>query len=333
MNGGRAAAIAVIFALQLVPPRGDVFDGNGERLAALDTLSTLDVAELKRNHAREDPRYHVGLLGNSRALSVSAESMGLRPDEFFNFELSGSSIRQSVAFLEELERIGKALRIAVLSLDHLELQLYANPVYPPPPARWGRALDDIGLTLLTPGVSARDRARIVWRHALNEWSQFVELFNAEHLRYRLALFMPGAGSHAPLTYRPDSSRNESAAASIATPVMQTTERRMFIPAMFDDDLAQLGRLRDAGIRVILYESPLEPRSAAYYATQPSSHARALRNQLIECCRALALECHMARILGDTGTPWRDANHAPAALLGPYIASLVTQPAPRVGRAD
>lgn len=327
------AAVAVIFALQLVPPRGDVFDGNGERLAALDTLSTLDVAELKFNHARENPRYRVGLFGNSRALNVSAESVGLRSSEFFNFALSGSSIRQSVAFLEELQRLGAAPRVAVVSLDHLELQLYANPVYPPLPARWMRVLDDVGLALTARDISARDRARIVWRHAFNEWSQFVEQFNAERLRYRVALFLRRPTSVAALTYRADGSRSEPVAASVDAPKIQAAERRMFIPAMFDDDLARLGHLQNAGIRVIVYESPLESRSAAHFQREPSSHVAVLRAEMIERCRALALECYPAQILSGDATLWRDPNHAPAALLGPYIASLIAEPAPRIGRAE
>jgi hypothetical protein len=329
--GVNAGLVAVLFALQLWPLGIDIFQPDrAQALLLAGRVAAPDEAGLKIAHARAVPRYDVGLFGNSRALGVAGGEIGLNGRSFFNFGVSGSSLRQSVVLLEKLAAIGKAPRIAVVSLDHLELQYYSNPAYPPPPARWAGVLDDVELALTAPRLTAADRARLVWRHALNEWTELAALFNTERLRDRLSLWAPWLddGRRA-VRYRVDGSR-ETPPGATADPAPPERGRPAIIEAQLESDLARLAALRKAGTRVILYESPLEPHSAALFDREPSAHVAAQRAEIAATCRALALECHSPPLLDAAGTPWIDASHAPPRLLGRYIAGLIAGPAPKLG---
>lgn len=306
---------ALIAALQLFPLRKDVFAiDDPDRLAILNELPAPDVAELKLGHAMAVPRYDVGLFGSSRVLNVSAADVGLPRARFFNFALPGQSVRMTVSVLEALARRGKAPRVAVISLDNLELQYFANP-----PLFWGRPLNDLGLALSAPDMVLRDRLIIVERYAMNAWDFLTELWSAVRLerRFQLALSWPAAGHSDKTAYRDDGSHAEKPASGEPIPPLRRQSRQV-VPALFHDDLVRLARLQRSGTRVIIYESPLEPNAARFVTSRPAPYAVRQREQLFADCRELGLECHGApRLRADA--LWSDASHPPAAQLGRYIA--------------
>ena len=327
--GTLAVALLCVIGVQIVPLRTDAFGtDSADRRAAMDGLAASDLAELKLRHAEQTPRYDVGLFGNSRILAVAADDVGLAGKRVFNFALSGQSIRQSIVFLEEMAAVARAPYVAIFSFDNLELQFFANPVFPGLPSRTRLGLDDLTLTATIPALTARDRVRIAWRYGFGEWTLLRSLFSATRLRNRLAYLFPDPAPTA--KYRADGSRADVTSPGESEPAILTAAGKPgIIPGILGNDLKRLARLRDAGLRVIVYESPLEPRSAAHFDLHPSSYVAEHRAYFLEACGRLRLECHVAARL-DEGR-WDDATHPPPAVLGRYINSLVQAP-PRVQSA-
>ena len=331
--GGLAAGIVVIFVLQLFPIRFDLFKSNqNSARILLDRMAAEDIAELKVWHASQNARYRLGVFGNSRSLDVPAASVNESGKFYFNFSVTGSSIRQSVALLEVLENLDKAPEVAVISLDNFEIQLFANPSYPPPPGLSKNMVTDLAIALGAQSISSADRVRIFWRNANDFWTWFTGRFNLERLRNRLVVagdwFIP-TSMDAP--YRDDGSRLFPATGMIE---ILPRARRMHIPALFENDLHRLENIQRHGTRIIIYESPLEPHSAQFYALRPSPFAVELRQQLRNSCAALKFECYDAtNFPSDSSDAWPDATHPPSRVLGRYIESLVRRSHPQIGAAE
>lgn len=314
--------LAIIFIAQLTPLKIDVFDDKASSARSLlDGLSASDIASLKKLHAEQTVRYSVGLFGNSRILDVSDSDVGKFKDGLFNFAITGSSIRQTVAFLEALADLDKIPRVVVVSLDNFELQLFANPEYPHPPMRWKLLLSDLNIALFTPNVALADRTKIAWRWAHDEWVWFVGLFNVKRLLNRVTVGTEDRGEARQAAYRIDGSREPPA--TIRSPDILAPGPRMFIDRVFDADLARLSAIGRRGVRIIIYESPLEPRSAEAFKRSPSPFATDLRSRMAQSSDRMGFEWYPASgWLDDGRMSWRDSNHPPVPALGLYIATLI-----------
>ena len=93
--------------------------------------------------------------------------------------------------------------------------------------------------------------------------------------------------------------------------------------LLESDFKTLTAVRQAGTRVILYESPLAPAVADRVDRSPSPLARDVRTRLAALCRAYDIECHPAPDLGPV--EWSSWDHAPAGPLGRRIAEWIGSP--------
>ena len=277
----------------------------------------------KLRHAAQTPRYDIGVFGNSRALDINAADLGSGSRcRFFNFALAGESLRGSAALLEQLAADGKAPRLAVVSVDNFELQTYANPMFLPAWPRWRQALADLAADA---EMAWRERATMAWRVLYTENELAKRPFNIELLRTNLEILL-GMVPATPTTseagrgYRADGSRTQPAPPRAPPPELPLPQSRQVLGGYLAYDLARLARLRTRGTEIVVYESPIDPRSAA---RAPSALARDSRARFAEACRAVGLDCHVApaRLPDDDGL-WRDNNHAPATPLNRYVRGLI-----------
>jgi len=314
-------------------PRDDVFGGAGPSVAVdLASMPVSSAARLKLRHADLNPPFDVGLFGDSRSLPVSQADIGPAV-RFFNFSLSGQSVRASVALLEALARRGKAPRIAVISLDHFELQYYGNPLWPAALERWPLAWTDLADGLQRSDVSWRDWLRMGWRHLNIESDRFRINLDARFVRMGFETWMGGSDPASfRYPYRPDGSMPNAVAAPAARPlrpIEPTTPQ--ILPGYFRRDLQRLARVREQGVRIVLYETPLHGESAARFLKSPTAHAALHRRIFLDECRALGLDCHAAPEVFAPDEDWPDATHPPAAALGAYIRAVIASPMLARGR--
>ncbi len=311
-------------------PAADPFGGGKDRQVFLNNVSGSAFARLKRRHALESPSFDVGLFGNSRSLDVGANQVGLAGCSFFNFSLSGESLRANVAFLESLAAAGKAPKTALISVDNFELQYYANPLYPPAGERWRLAARDIWAGIMRPDIPLREVGRMMWRHLYTESRLFKFEFEFDVLSRTIAgvLNSPDDAFGRPLPsevgYRSDGSRMTKPVGPGGGPNdIMTPAPSQIMPGYLDYDLERLKRLAGKGIRVVVYESALEPSSARALGTNPSAQAARARKQFLASCGRYGLACVPAPLaLPGPALTWRDHSHAPAASLGAYLTRLL-----------
>ena len=316
-------------ALRGVPFAEDVFaTGDEDGLRRLAGLPIHDLTALKRRHAAASPRYDIGLFGNSRVVQVGAADIGIDEDRFFNFAIPGTTLRQSVELLELLVTDGTAPRMAVISLDNQVLHFQSRLAYPGLIRRlpaialgaWRILRSDDGGWLLA--------ARALVDDVMTGWAQIRHVYSFGQIYSRLSFVFPEVFADRTafeLTFRRDGSRQMALPSARTDPVTLTRSGPFVLAqAYLDQDLTRLARIQARGVIVLLYESPLYPGDAVQNASAAASDARSLRTLLYERCRALALTCQPPARLGRSGeTPfWPDCCHAPAALLGPYIADLI-----------
>lgn len=299
----------------------------------LDDFPTHAVTALKIAHAGSSPPYDIGLFGNSRSLMLGRADM--RTDtgcSFFNFSIGGESIRNSVALLEILARMGNAPRIAVVSLDHLELQMAANP-HSLPFAESARLLAaDLGLVAADPELAWREAAQVVWRILHTAWAQIRIAFTSDLIVRSVLRFLSGdrAAAGPPLTpdapgYLADGSQTQPSAAALAPPPrFVPASRPGIIVPVLRSDLARLAALKENGVRhIVVYESPLDEPFAAQYARNPSGFAARQRSAFLDICAGLGLHCLAApdRLPGPARS-WPEPSHPPADALGAYLRGIL-----------
>lgn len=321
---------SIVYVGGYTPP-GDPFIGSSEEVVVdLMSVPTSTVAALKIRHASAMPSVDIGLFGNSRVLAVSASDIAYPRCRFFNFALSGESVRASVAVLERLAAIGKVPRISVIGIDNFESQYYSNPAWPTPIEQWRLAWSDLMAGWPRQDISMRNWLRMGWRHMHT---------SAETLRYRFTrqFLMSGArlwlgpgihdqhvvDSRRPF-YRLDGSLSYEVAGrdqKADSPLQSAPEQ--IIPGYLRHDLGRLARLAVEGRRVIIYETPVAPASAYHFTRQPSVHAQFHRAIFLDECRKLGLLCHVDPGLFAPDAAWRDASHPPPGPLGTYIQTLVS----------
>lgn len=299
----------------------------------LDRLSGQSLAELKIRHAHRYKQYDVGLFGNSRSLNVSKGDIGIDGCSFFNFSVGSESLRSSVAFLEILAAVDRAPRIALVSVDHFELQRYNNPLFPSAVARWRLLARDLWAGVRRRDISSLELARMTWRHAIIEYRLFKEVFEIEFvisgvknlLGISEAPSAPGADN---AFYRADGSRSPSAA------ILRPRPKGLLSPGspqiMFGYlkyDLERLLKLQERGLRVILFETFIDPESARFFADNPSPYAKATRARFLTLCGELSLSCHTAPDnIPFSGMAWVDNSHPPGKSTGSHIRKLMAEDA-------
>ena len=336
--GFAAFFIFLISLFQTVLPGGDPFSqqvvhGN----VFLDGLNIDRFAALKLRHAEQSGRYDIGLFGNSRSMDVGSRNLGRETCSFFNFSLSGESLRGSVAMLEQLAVRQKLPRVAVVSVDYFELQLYSNPFYISAIDRWHTGLRDLWWGFRAPEVTAREFLKMGWRHLHTEANGFKRLFATDSFINSFRLSSAWAWTRADddgknetqaagAPYRSDGSRVSPPGGSGGGELkILTPGRPQLMPGYLRYDLLRLKRLEKQGVKIILYESPLSPNNAKYFSRNPSPFAKRIRDFFVTACGDLGISCTTApSALPHPGLAWRDNNHAPVKSLGAYIKGLIAK---------
>lgn len=322
--------IAAIYAVTTSVPIGDPFKSQPQRkLADLDGLTLPVFANLKFRHVERQRRYDVGLFGNSRSLDVGVRHLSLGKCRFFNFSVPSESFRFTVANLERLQKVGKAPKLALISLDHFELQRYNNPISFFAATRWKNAVNDILAGLTRDDIYPGDLLRMVWRHVWIEIRRFKMTFNPDSFFTGIGNLFSSGNSFwggAPLAtgYYFDGSRYSPEAPNKAVPktLLKPTSFQIRT-GYFRFDLERLARLQKQGTQVVIYESPLEPKSAAEFQQRPSPQATHSRKTFKRACAELDLKCYSppGGLSGDEGL-WTDQTHPPAKSLGSYLNKLL-----------
>lgn len=331
-----ALAVLTVVALGQVRPDRDYFCCiSAQSPLFFDNLTPSEIADLKVRHALAAPRYDVGLFGTSRNANVTAESLGLASGRFFNFAVPGGvSIRWNILLLERLRDAGKAPRLAVVMLDHLELQAYGNPKLDAPVTRWRNAAAEVWTGIRDPEIPLREVLRMGWRYLFQEYQQFKQSFSFDLFRRRAGNLIRCALGLDPQYGRPAAPEEQgySADGSRAMvphgggqPAVIPPGPPSFMPGYLSHDLRRLKRLERDGTRVIVYESFLHPASARHYRDHPSGAAADIRRRFLTDCRRIGLECHAAPFPDwayEEGPPWLDATHPPAAFQARYLRPLI-----------
>ena len=282
------------------------------------------LAELKRRHGGAEEPFDIGLFGNSRALAVSGADIGLRGCRFFNFSLSGQSLRSSVALVESLAAMNRLPRRILVSFDNLSLQFYGNPEWPPIRTRWRLAAEDAVAPLVRDDIGARDWLRMMWRHLLTEGSIFRSHFELSFVMAG-ATFLTNSAPSVPeeRAYRSDGSlpygRFSNTGHDVTVPASQ------ILAGYLRADLERLARI--GGDRVTVYESPLAPRVARRLAVHPTGYVEADRQAFLGACRQFGLACRAAPIDLAADRQWPEVSHPPVGALGGYLRDLVKENPP------
>lgn len=324
--------VAAIWFLNGALPATDPFSVAGPFPSRqLDRMSGQALAELKINHARHSDRFDIGVFGNSRSLNVSQADIGVDGCSFFNFSVGSESLRSSVAFLEFLADANRAPRIALVGVDHFELQRYNNPLFPPLAARWRLLARDLWSGVRRGDISLKELARMVWRHAIIESILFKQTFEIEFaisgVKNLLGVAnVRAAPAEGEAFYRADGSRAPAAARLERRPEsLLAPTSSQFLLGYLRSDLERLKQIQDRGVRVILFETFIHPPSARHFADNPSPYAAATRDRFLALCRELSLRCRAAPATVPFGDlPWVDYSHPPARSTGAHLKTLLTE---------
>lgn len=330
------AGIAGVAALLKPAPQTDVFTPLAPtELVYLSGLGFAGVYAAKLAHGLAAPRHDVGLFGNSRSLMVGADDLGLSDATFFNYSVIGGSFRASVLMMEQLAAAGRAPKLAIVSLDHLELQEDNNPAIAGIVPRLRLALDDVAAGATNPHIHWTEAVRMAWRHYYGAVRDIGRILNFRRLmlgvRWRLGAllggpFRGGGNDEVEPGYRRDG--------SIALPALKeqvfevsAPQPDLYILGYLDHDLERVAALSARGVRVVIYESLLDPVNAAHVARHPNPAAEAARTRWLAACRRLALDCHPFRrdAVPAVAGAWADPSHPPPALLGRYVQDLIQRP--------
>jgi hypothetical protein len=286
----------------------------------LDLLAVPDIVKLKADHAVSRAPYDVGLFGNSRAVEVSAEHLGLRvdglgadglgadglgadglgADRFFNFAVGGTPFRQSVALLEYLSQRKRAPALAIISVDNHELGFDGAIYWPLPFLLQGRVLAEWSVLKDTIATST---AQI----------KGYPIVFGYRLHFLTANFTGTPDGRE--FYRMDGSRDARSGQQGSEIKFSPAEVGEYYFRTIDADMARLAKVARDGTKVVIYESPLHPRLALERSRIPNR----LRSHFASGCAREGISCFPAPVL-DNGGPWYDCCHAPPALLGRFIAA-------------
>ena len=88
-----------------------------DRTRSVNHLTKPLLIYFKLTHAKKNPRYDIGVFGNSRVLPLGEKHLGYGNNKFFNFAIHGESIYFSVAMmLWELSKMDKVPKTILIGL-------------------------------------------------------------------------------------------------------------------------------------------------------------------------------------------------------------------------
>ncbi len=324
---------AGLFLLHRPSPSTDIYGAIPQgKVVSLAPITVGEMMASKLEHARLNPKYAIGLFGNSRSVMVSARDIGLGGRSFFNFSVPSSSIRTSIYMVEQLGRLGKLPKIVVISFDHLELEFFGNPSVRGFGERIRLLAFDLREGMANPSISVKSTVRMTWRHVYGGVKDGMRYFNFRQLligaRWRF-----GTSTRPSRGWREARSGNHFGYRRDGSYKARNSRRRRklrvrprapsIIAGYLARDLHRLARSA-SGATVIIYESPLHPVNLSRFRDKPTPHARAIRRLLLARCMELRIECapFPEALPDDDGSMWRDGSHAPARQLGRYLNGLI-----------
>ena len=297
----------------------------------LDALAVEEVAALKLDHIHRHPRYDLMVFGNSRMMPLSAQSLGLTQDRYFNATLSGHSIRSHILLLEELERLRKTPKVALIGLDNAEAQYYGNPYWPALVVRWRQLARDLWAGLTRADIGWRDVLKMARRHFFNEgvvirnrlsWDRVRRgagiQWNQAIGRTQIYPRIQGAG------WLPDGSRETPAVDTETKIVPIPRPNANIVPGYLAYDFERLAKVSArTGMRVVVMELFEHPAAVAISRNLPSPEAAQTRSWVAADCARLGFDCLLdGGLTSDGGVVWRDIDHPPQAVLAPYVQDLL-----------
>lgn len=308
------AAALVALTIVRMAPLPDAAITDPQLRWTLAAMPGDEIMTLKHRHAAASPRYDIGLFGNSRIMMIGADELRLPGKRIFNFAIGGSSIRQSIRLLEQLQASGRAPATAVISMDNVELGLPSiSGGLPGLPHRWWTALNDAHIAWGHGG--ARGAAVDTINFIASEGRAFAIGFNHTFVLAKLRALRHADG---PRTgFRSDGSLQETAPQS---PSIDPMPKRADTYPQIEADFARLARIREAGTRIIVYESPIAPALGTSADEELSPNARQVRQRFRSACDRFALACFGPPQLGDR--PWFNRDHAPAQSLADWLRDRI-----------
>ena len=314
--------------LKGIPAVDDIFEENDNcRLRLFSHLGMYDATAKKFQHSLNTANYDIGLFGNSRAVHVSASHLKNNQKRYFNFSIPGTSMRQSVTFLEELAKEEKAPKIALISLDRLEFQSYGYIYFPGVLKRLRQAINDLIWVWREYDKPYKRFVYVVTDHIISEWKHFKGIWNIDLLYSRLVFILPDYFSHVKgfeYSYLNDGSMSEKPLKSGNDQILEISGQFKLMNDYLSRDLERLAKLNGKNLKVIIYESPVNPASEKYLKENPVQYVLETRALFMKKCGELGLLCYPAPILYSEDTFWEDCCHAPAKLLGEYISSVLLE---------
>lgn len=318
------ALILFVSYLSSYTPEQDPFDPINAAPFSANGISQSTIAKMKLRHAALSPTvYDVGLFGNSRALNVSVKDIDHQACQIFNFAIGGESLRATAVLLEDLAAINKVPRVVVISADHFELQMYNNPFFISAWTRVRHFFNDLGAAI-DAGVGLRQIVTVTWRAVWTQTLAFQRMFEYAFLADAVsrALGFEMSPSDTANVYMSDGSRRIAEKPTDTPPILSPTTGQI-LSWQLRHDLQRIAMAKSTGAEaVIIYESPLHPKSATHFNTNPTPHAARTRQAFQEACNELGLVCVTDTPSLQTETPWSDATHPPTSVLGPHISALI-----------
>ena len=320
---------------QLVPsPRDPFAPGEERRLGRMVRQYNPILITEKVRHVVAAGPFDILLFGNSSILSLGQKQLATH-GRVFSMAVPGSSLGSSAALaqiLGERGALAPTLVVMVEHFDHFTQQVQMLPLR----YRWADDFRLLSGSWHDPSVPRREWLHMAARLGKEEAVLFGSFFNAsilaEHFKLVFAeLFPPYSSSEGPVwaTFAADGAAGIMTASKPGlVPIPPMTDQPQVLPSFIAYDLHRLATLPGKP-RVIVYESPFEPRTAAYYAAQARPGPQALRKVFLEACDREGLECHLAPLLGRPGEPnlWTDHYHPPASVITPFAESLLTRAKP------
>ncbi|MDF1748833.1 MAG: hypothetical protein P1V34_08170 [Alphaproteobacteria bacterium] len=304
-----------LFFLQRTP-LDDVFQ-SGETLQRgnLADLPTSNIQAAKIAHALNSEKLALGLFGNSRAVAVSKDDLGLTEQEFFNFSVPGTSLRSTVLMIEYLAQHDALPETVLISMDNFRLEYFGPAEFPVTLPRWNATFADLIQGMDNPDISKAEVLRASWRNIWQEWQTFTLAMNAALVK-RLLFGLPDGTLP---FYNLDGSRPEGLKPTSVTSQFDPLPEQppQVLPGYLQRDLQRLATIqRNHNVAILIYESPL------HFSAGPSpSKAEYLRQLFLETCQKNNLICAPATAINtfQDSDIWQDVSHPPARQLGVFIA--------------
>ena len=259
---------------------------------------------------------------------VGKDDLFLPEAKVFNFAIGGQSFRNSVEMLNELDKAGKAPKVAVLSFDYVELGLPGGA--PITPGVFGRTLDRVDdmKWLVMHEHLPKTVAVAAWNYTVQEVGAFKSFVSLEAFINRLKVStgwvnktengtLPSFDVKADGSIKPLNQKAQNIGKWHPSPRAENYP-------MLEYDFEKLAHISDRGTKILIYESPLEPTAMLRAEENLSQNAINVRKRLFQSCERAGITCFGAPKLHGTATSqWKDATHAPSDTLGKWIGDTIS----------